>query len=163
MSFDRYLAAQQSKLEQIRRLPHFTDLVEPVHGLYEQAATLIPTTALVIFGRLFLLSDQNLMSAATLTLRALPDDAAAVTRRALEAARLALAIKHDRANLDRWIAFEERMARWKRRDEGEMPKPLHPKLTYSQDASWIGAVRAIKQAYRRLAPPPEPNDQEGES
>jgi hypothetical protein len=184
------------------------------------------------------------MSAATLILRALPDDAAAVTRRALEAARIAQAIKHDGTNLRRWIAFEKRMARWKRRNEGEIPKTLHLGLIYppgnriceqlgrqegilsdaavhftpeffeqqawhtadtpnptvhlnyfiddprlieqgllslaahhflclqafdecyagafSRDASWIGAVQVIREAGRRLAPAPEPEDEEGE-
>jgi hypothetical protein len=245
MSFDRYLAAQQAKLEQLRRLPRFTELVDPVHRLYASATALVPTTSPVIFGRLLLLSHRNLLSAATLTLRALPDDAAAVTRRALEAARLALAIKHDGANLNRWIAFEKRMKRWKQRDEGETPKALHLELVYppgnpiceqlgrrvgilsdaaahvtpeflhqqawrtadtsnptvglsffiedqraierelsglaaehllcleafdgcyegafSHDASWIGAVRVIQDAARRLAPAWDPDDEAGDA
>src|SRR5262249_46821856 len=97
---------------------------------YEGAVALVPTTAPVIFGRLFLLSHQNFMSAASLTLRAQPNDAAAVTRRALEGARLALAIKHDKANLERWIAFEKRMSRWPQRTEGKTPQPFRPELTY---------------------------------
>jgi len=240
MSFDRYLAAQQANLERNRHLPHFTELVEPVHRLYESATDLIPKESPVIFGRLLLLSDRNLLSAAALTLRALPDDGAAMTRRALEAARLALAIKHDRTNLERWIAFAKRMERWNQRDEGTTPKALrlnlvsppkhrvyaqlgrqvgvlsdaavhftpeflhqqawhtadtpHPTVrlnylikdlraieqglwglaadhllcleafdecyagAFSQDASWIGAARVIKDAGRRLAPAPEPED-----
>src|SRR5215472_62095 len=45
MSFDRYLAAQQARLEESRCLPHFTELVEPVRRLYEGAVALVPTTA----------------------------------------------------------------------------------------------------------------------
>jgi hypothetical protein len=130
MSFDEYLAAQQYNIEQLRRLPHFTELILPVHDLYDRAVQLVPPSAPVIFGRLLLLSHRNFLSAAALSLRALPDDAAAVTRRAIEAARTALAFRHDRENLQRWIAEDERMARWEQRRQGEKPKKFTLNLTY---------------------------------
>ena len=130
VSFNDYLDAQQRNLEQIRRLPHFTELVLPIHELYTRAVPLIPPSATVYFGRLLLLSHRNFMSAATLVLRGLPDDAAAVPRRALEAARVALAIKYDPENLKRWLAGEERMARWGQRQQGKKPKDDLPKLKY---------------------------------
>jgi hypothetical protein len=130
MSFDSYLAPQQSNVDQVRQLPHFTQLAEPVHALYARSAGLVPKTADAIFGRLFLLSHRNLLSAATLVLRKLPDDAAAVTRRALETARIALAIKYDPTNLQRWLSLEQRMARWDRRQKGEKRRDLHLGLTY---------------------------------
>jgi hypothetical protein len=130
VSFDAYLTAQQRNLDQIRLLPNFTGLVLPVHDLYERAVTLVPRTAPRLFGRLLLLSHRNLLSAATLALRALPDDAAAVLRRAVEAARTGLALKYDRDNLGRWLAYDERMERWKQRQQGAKPRSFQSRLTY---------------------------------
>ena len=71
MSFDQYLADQQSNLDQIRQLPHFTALVAPIHELYDRAVRLVPRSMPVLFGRLLLLSHRNLMSATTIALRGL--------------------------------------------------------------------------------------------
>ena len=119
MSFDAYLAAQQGNVEQNRRLAEFVRLVVPVGDLYDLAVTLIPPTAAAHFGQLLLVCHKAFMSSATLTLRALPGDGVAITRRALEAARLALAVKYDKGNLQRWLSFEQRMARGRARRRGE--------------------------------------------
>src|SRR6185503_18700443 len=75
VSFDTYLAAQQRNIEQLQRMPQFRELVLPMHDLYELAVALVPPTTAPYFGRLLLLSHSNFLSAATLALRALPDDA----------------------------------------------------------------------------------------
>jgi hypothetical protein len=73
---------------------------------------------------------QGLFSAASCIARGIPLDAPAASRRALEAARVALAIKLDPANAEKWAAFEGRMARWDARDE----KQKAPKLTINFNA-----------------------------
>jgi len=85
------------------------------------------TTATDVVADLVVSSD-TFLSAATLALRALPDDSAAVTRRGVEAARTALALEYDRENLGRWLAYDERMARWKQRQQGAKPRPFHARL-----------------------------------
>jgi hypothetical protein len=133
LSFDAYLMGQENNLAQVRRLPVFSDLVLPVKGLYERAADLVPAAAPPSFGRILLLGHKSLLSAAALLARGLPDDAAGVTRRAIEAVRTGRAVKHDRGNLDRWIAFEKRMARWTARAQNAKPKGLvAPALTLPQ-------------------------------
>jgi hypothetical protein len=130
VSFADYLSAQQSNLDEFQQLPHFTRLLVPMEELYKQAVGLVPRQARAVFGRLFLLSHKDFMSAAALVLRGLPDDAEAVTRRAVEAARIALAIKYDPENLRRWIAKEQRQARWKSRQENKRPDDLRLGLRY---------------------------------
>ncbi|MBI2524458.1 MAG: hypothetical protein HYV93_00590 [Candidatus Rokubacteria bacterium] len=133
LSFDGYLKAQENNLAQIRRLPVFRELVLPDKELYEKAVGLVPPAAPPSFGRVLLLGHKGLLSAAALIARGLPDDAAGVTRRVIEAVRTGRAIKHDRANLDRWLAFEKRMARWAARARNARPKgPVRPALTFPQ-------------------------------
>lgn len=133
MTVAAYLEAQQFNLVQLKRLPHYTTLVVPIDGLYRQAPDLLPASSRVIFGRLLLLSHRSFLSAASLALRALPDDAEAITRRALEAARLAIAIKHDPKNLKLWAAYETRLARWRSRQMNERPGDLRLGLNYPKD------------------------------
>ena len=131
MSFNDYFAAQQGNLDQIRRLPHFVHLIEPVSSLYDLSmSTLAPDKANPLYVKLFLVCGKALMSAAALIARGQPDDSAGVTRRAIEAACLARAIKHDKANLNRWLSYEKRLARWEAREQGRTPRPLSPKIIY---------------------------------
>lgn len=121
MTFREYFEAQQANLDQLRRLPEYIQLLLPLESLYRQATELIPADAAAIFGRLLLLSHRSFLSAGALALRGLPDDAEAITRRAVEAARFALAFKHDAATIERWLAAEARMERWRRRQANEPP------------------------------------------
>jgi hypothetical protein len=121
LTFPDYFAAQQANLEHLRRLPQYIRLLLPLEALYRQATDLVPPDTRPIFGRLLLLSHRSFLSAGALALRALPDDAEAVTRRAVEAARLALAFKHDPVNIERWLAEEQRTERWRRRQANERP------------------------------------------
>ena len=70
----------------------------------------------------FLLCHRALLSAATATGSGMPEDAAATTRRALEAAKVALAIKADPDNFTIWKATDARKDRWKKRRQGDKPK-----------------------------------------
>lgn len=77
--------------------------------------------------RLFLVCHQAFYSAASSLARGVPLDAAAASRRALEAARTALAIKINPQNADKWIAYEERLDRWKARQADQKPPKLDVK------------------------------------
>jgi hypothetical protein len=56
----------------------------------------------------------------------LPEDAAPITRRAHEAAKVCLAIKADPANFQEWRSKEIRIQRWLTRSKGEKPKSFSP-------------------------------------
>jgi hypothetical protein len=96
--------------------------------LYERAISLVPNSSAPHFGQLLLVCHRSFLSAITLIGQAQPDDAAPVSRRAIEAARLSLAVKRDPRNALIWAAYEKRMERWEARNRDEKPKPLTPKL-----------------------------------
>src|SRR5689334_22089384 len=70
----------------------------------------------------YLICHRALDAAATAAGSGQPEDAAAITRRALEAAQVCLAIKADRSNFAEWKSIEIRQDRWKVRVAGEKPK-----------------------------------------
>lgn len=76
----------------------------------------------------FLICHRALLSAATAIGSGHPEDAAAITRRALEAAKISLAVKADPRNLEVWKSIEQRKQRWERRLKGEAPKTFTPKF-----------------------------------
>lgn len=133
MGFDAYFASQERNLVQIRYLECFTKLMDPLDALYEHSVTLIPPTSHPVLGRLFIACHKSFLSAAALIARAQPDDCGGITRRAIEAACLGAAIKHDASNLDRWRAYEERLARWQARERNDVPKPLKQRVKYPSD------------------------------
>ena len=76
----------------------------------------------------FFICHRALLSAATSTGSGLPEDGAAITRRALEAAKVALAVAVDAGNLEEWRALGTRKGRWEDRGKGVRPKggPVNP-------------------------------------
>ena len=157
MSFNNYFVAQQGNLDQIRRLRHFVHLIEPVSSLYELSLdTLTPDKANPLYGKLFLVCHKALMSAAALIARGQSDDSAGVTRRAIEAACVARAIKHDKANLNRWLSYEKRLARWEAREQRRKPQPLSPKIADPpghQTVDWLrGQLGVLSDAAVHFTP-----------
>lgn len=128
MSIQDYIAAQRANISSISQLPHFSILGDLTDRLYDRAIGVVPKSSNPQFGKLLLVCHRSLLSALTLIGQAQPDDAAPVSRRAIEAARLALAVKRNPKNALIWAAYEQRMERWKARNRGEKPKPLTPKL-----------------------------------
>jgi hypothetical protein len=132
-SVDDYIDADAYNLESVRtRLPHFNALVPPLHSLYQRSSELLPSDQLV-FGRATLLCHKAFLSAAVTIARLHPDDAAAPTRRAVEAAQVCLAIKADPDNLERWKNAEHRLARWAARHEGRDPGRLKRAVKWPKD------------------------------
>ena len=116
-----YLEAQAHNLAELRRLPEFA-FVERTLALYDRSFALRARDPDVRALQLFIVCDGALLSAAATIGRALPGDTIALTRRAIEAASLAAAIKADPANYERWLDEEKRLARWEERNEGRQPK-----------------------------------------
>ncbi len=133
MSIQDYIAAQRANITSISQLPHFLILGDLTDRLYERAVTLVPKSSLPPFGQLLLICHRSFLSALTLIGQAQPDDAGPISRRAIEAARLALAVRRNPDNAIKWAAYEQRMERWQARDRGEKPKPLSPKLDLPRD------------------------------
>src|ERR1700730_16831709 len=131
-SLEEFISSDQYNLEQIsQNLPYFSELVPRLDALYECSLKLLPianSEVSAALNQFLLLSHKGFLSAAVTIGRRHPDDAAAITRRAIEAARLAMAIKHDPANLERWKDYEVRLARWADRRAGKIPKPLRVRL-----------------------------------
>ncbi len=133
MSIQEYIAAQRANIASISQLPHFSKLGDLTDRLYEVAVALVPKSSPPHFGQLLLICHRSFLSALTLIGQAQSDDAAPISRRAIEAARLALAVKRNPENAIKWVAYEKRMERWQTRDRGGKPKPLAPKLDLPRD------------------------------
>ncbi len=156
MSIDRYLQAEQQNLDDIRTIPHFNALVPLLDTLYECSFGLVPSSGSLYHGRLLLVCHKSLLSAAALIARLQPENAAPVTRRSIEAALLASAIRYNSANVKEWQAFEQRTARWNARAEGDRPKPLKPKIAYPKGDEKVERLLAqlgmISDAFVHLTP-----------
>lgn len=107
-------------------------LIETLDELYRAALAKAPfsksgTERDNLLEMCFVICYRALVSAATCTGSGLPEDGAAITRRALEAAKVALAISADAGNLEEWRALATRTRRWKDRSKGIKPKgPVNP-------------------------------------
>ncbi len=133
MSIQDYIAAQRANIASISQLSHFSILGNLTDRLYEQAINLVPKDFPPPFGQLLLISHRSFLSALTLIGQAQPHDAAPISRRVIEVARLALALKKNPDNAEQWMAYEQRMERWRARNRGEKPKPFSPKLDLPPD------------------------------
>lgn len=126
-TLEDYFQAQKENLAGAMQFEPFKVLFHLVHDLYTRAISLIPQDN--VFGQFVLMAHKEFLAAASLIGQAQPDEAAPITRRAIEMVRVAQAVKHDPENAKKWLAFEERMARWRARREGEKPKTLHIELS----------------------------------
>jgi hypothetical protein len=94
----------------------------------------------------FLLCHRSLLSAAMSILSGSPEDGAATTRRALEAAKLVYAISSDSANLTAWQQTRTRRQRWKDRGSATRLKPVSVQFQncsgdlYDELQSWLGVL-----------------------
>ena len=133
MSIEDYIAAQRANIISISQLPHFSLLGSLTDRLYERAIILVPRQSPPPFGQFLLISHRSFLSALTLIGQAQPDDADPISRRAIEAARLALAMKRDPNSAMKWTEYEQRMERWKARNREDKPKPLFLKFNVPRD------------------------------
>jgi hypothetical protein len=119
---DSYIQAQRNNLDIGRQIPLFRELIGDADRAYRAVVDAHPENASPIFGQFILICHRSLLSAATLTAQSQPDDGAAITRRAVEVARTALAIKLNDQNAGQWLSFQERHERWLKRQQNERPR-----------------------------------------
>jgi hypothetical protein len=119
---DSYIQAQRNNLDIGRQTPLFRELIGDADRAYRAVVDAHAENASPIFGQLILICHKSLVSAATLTAQSQPDDGAAITRRAVEVARTALAIKLNDQNAEQWLSFQQRHERWLRRQQNERPR-----------------------------------------
>ena len=127
MGLAEFMHAQAVNAEEFSRAPHFASLVPLVDRMYLTASTLAangkrsPTLL-----KLLWLAQRDFLVAASQIQRALPFDSHANTRRAVEIARVALALKRNLKNADRWLNEEVRQRRWDARQSGRKPEWMPP-------------------------------------
>jgi hypothetical protein len=119
-----YIHAQRQNLDQGKDSPLFRDLIGAADQAYRSIIASLPGNASPVFGQFLLVCHKSLLSAASLIAQSQPDDGTAITRRAVEAARTALAIKLHDGNAEQWLSFQERHERWVKRQQNERPKPF---------------------------------------
>jgi hypothetical protein len=128
MSLAGYVDTQRLNFEAIKDSPHYSRLIETVDRLYRTAIELGPAHCpRLCFGKMLLMSHKSLLSSATLIARGQPEDAALVSRRAIEIGHLAIAVHLDSQNYVKWLDAQRRTARWEERRKGQRPKsePAH--------------------------------------
>lgn len=128
MGIEDYFNVQVEHLRRALRFEPFAVLFRIVEDLYATSIRLMPPDKSPVFGQFLLICHKSFLAAAGLIGQAQPDDAAPITRRVIEVVRLAAAVKADRGNAEKWLAFEERLRRWQDRQEGKKPKSLHVNL-----------------------------------
>src|SRR5260370_10432676 len=118
LTMDAYFKAIRESLDGVLRSPCVKELVASLDAAY-QAIIKPPPKGRLIFGRFFLICHKSMLSAAALIAQAQPEDSVGITRRAVEAGRVALAIKLNDENALQWISYQERHDRWLQRQQGE--------------------------------------------
>jgi hypothetical protein len=134
---------QENLLAIAKGLPHFNRVVPVIDGLYDRSLALIRVgdAPALFYGKTLLLCHKAFLCAALTIGRRHPDDAAAITRRAIEAVSIARAVKYDAGNLERWQAYEKRLARWQARTAGERPSPFNPDIKYPPGHPLLEEIR----------------------
>src|SRR6266404_5754889 len=96
MSLNEYVAMQQKNLEAIKDSLHYSRLIETVDHLYRTTLDLGPAHCpRICFGKMLLMCHKSFLSGATLIARGQPEDAAPISRRAIEIGHLAVAVHLD--------------------------------------------------------------------
>ena len=148
MDFEDYLTAEKANIQQIRNLPDFSILIPLVNQFYNLSIDLVSPNASPFYGKCLLLCHKGFLSAASLIGRALPEDSSPVTRRAIEIAEVAFAVKYDQNNYEIWLSYEQRMARWEARTAEQKPrKPIFPKLNIPIDHPVLEYLKKSKGIY----------------
>jgi hypothetical protein len=126
MSLNDFMAAQATNAAALATKPHFASLVPLVERMYAVATQLAAPKHSPTLGKLLMLCHREFLVAASQITRCLPFDSHANTRRAVEAAKVALAVKRNRANVQEWLKQDLRPRRWEARQEGKKPEYLPP-------------------------------------
>lgn len=126
MPIDDFTRAAWKNFATFSAHPMYARGVRALDAAYEAAITSLPSEGYpVIFGHLLLVCHKHMVAAANLIATCLPEDSAGITRRAVEAAKVATAIRLNEANTEAWLSFAARNDRWTRRQSNEKPGPFH--------------------------------------
>jgi hypothetical protein len=112
MSLNDFMSAQTKNADAFAKTPHFATLVPLVDRMYATAVELASPKHSPTFGKLMMICHREFLVAASQIIKGLPFDSHVNTRRAVEAAKVALAIKRNRANVQEWLKPEQRQERW---------------------------------------------------
>ena len=125
---DGYFQALKNNLAEGMCSPYVTEMMASAARAYKTIIS-IPPTGPLLFGRLLLICGKSMFSATALIAERQPEDSVAVTRRALEVAKVALAVKLKDTNAAQWTSHQERHDRWLKRLQREKPKPFRVEFT----------------------------------
>lgn len=117
-----FLRAQSERAAENLHSAFANELIPAISECYLQVLPLVGgATNSKLVAQIILVCHRAFLSASASILRGAPDDAAPATRRAMEAARVALAVSIDVENGNEWVQFEKREGRWQHRLRGERP------------------------------------------
>lgn len=134
MSIDGYIDAQRENIDSIKNLPQFSILGSLVHQFYEISRDSVPSNSPQRFGRCLILCHRSFLAAITLIGQGQPEDAAPITRRAVEIGKLCLGLKFKPQNFEKWLDYEKRMKRWEAREKGtRLPPYSTPKINLPEN------------------------------
>src|SRR5258708_37875170 len=105
---DECISTQLANVEVVRVYRFFRRLIPSADAAYRAAINALPRDGTPMYGRILLIGHKSLLSAAVLIAELQPEDSVGITRRALEAARLAVAIKLNNQNAHQWTGYQER-------------------------------------------------------
>jgi hypothetical protein len=139
MSLTEFLDAQAKHAESLGQSPHFASLVPLVDRMYRIASEIAASTGPLTAAKLLILCHREFLISATQIQRALPFDSHANTRRAVEIAKIALALKRNLNNVEKWLQEDVRRRRWDARREGRKPERLPPVqlIELDEDPLWV--------------------------
>ena len=121
MSIDGYIDAQRRNIDSIKNLPQFSILGSLVNQFYGISCDSVPKDSPPRFGKCLILCHRSFLAGIILIGQGQPEDAAPITRRAVEIGKLCLGLKFKPQNIEKWLDYEKRMKRWKAREEGTRP------------------------------------------
>jgi hypothetical protein len=143
-----FIQAEEHLARRNVEAPQFSTFFTALDRAYDAAReAMAPQETDLLILQWFLFCHRSLLGAASMIVRGAPNDTAAITRRALEAARAAFAVCYDATNAAAWMAFEKRFARWKARETDDKPARFSPKFTLPKDharldelGKWLGML-----------------------
>ena len=126
MSLQEFMAVQAANAEGFSRAPHFISLLPLVDRMYTTGSEVAAQRHSPTLVKLMMLCHREFLVAASQIQRGLPFDSHANTRRAVEIAKVALAVKRNPANAEEWLNDDLRKRRWDARERGKKPERLTP-------------------------------------
>jgi len=143
-----FIQAEEHLARRNVEAPQFSTFFTALDRAYDAAReAMVPEETDLLILQWFLFCHRSLLGAASMIAHGAPDDTAAITRRALEAALAAFAVCYDATNAAAWMAFEKRFARWKARETDDKPAGFSPKFTLPKDharlnelGKWLGML-----------------------